>query len=237
MTDKEIKKMIKNAYVLPTTESETRFVKRNEKRSLQIVDVLKVEFEFMGLQSILAGFALCLLCLLVVKMENLETMCFFSSMIPFGAMIPMILLSKSERCGMDEMEAACRFSLRFVRLVRMCIIGVFTLALFIGIGIILRTRFAITGIDYLACVITPYLVSDFGAMLVTRRWHSKDNIYGIFAACITSSLIPFVVKHFMQSGFLSDVAIVVITVTLLIAIIRESIKYVKESENISWNLC
>lgn len=74
-------------------------------------------------------------------------------------------------------------------------------------------------------------------MLVTRRWHRKENIYGIFAVCITSSLIPFVVKHFRQSGFLSDVAIVVITVTLLIAIIRECIKYVKESENISWNLC
>ena len=138
---------------------------------------------------------------------------------------------------MDEMEASCRFSLRFVRLVRMCIIGVFALVLFLCVGTIMKTLYAFTVIDYIAYVITPYLASDFGAMLVTRRWHSKENIYGIFAACITSSLIPFVVKHFRQSGFLSDVAIVVITVTLLIAIIRESIKYVKESENISWNLC
>ncbi len=237
MTDKEIKKMIKNAYVLEATESETRFVKTHTKRSLQIVDVLKLELRYMGLQSILAGFALCLICLFMVKIENLETMWAFSSMIPFGVMIPMILLSRSERCGMDEMEATCRFSLRFVRLVRMCIIGVFTLVLFMGVGIIMRTRLAITFIDYIVCVITPYLVSDFGAMLVARRWHNKENIYGIFVVCIVSSLIPFVIKLFRQSGFLSDVAIVVITAILLIAVVRESIKYVKESENLSWNLC
>lgn len=237
MTDKELKKLLKGAYALQTTESEKRFVRRYEKRSLQTIDVLRLEFRYMGLQSILAGAILCLLCMLMVKMEDTDMMWMLSSLIPLCAVIPMILLSKSERCGMDEMEASCRFSLRFVRLVRMCIIGAFALVLFLCVGTIMKTLYAFTVIDYIAYVITPYLASAFGAMLVTRRWHGKENIYGILAVCILSGLVPFVVKTFMQSGLLSDVAIVMIAAILLTAVIRESIKYVKESEYISWNLC
>lgn len=237
MTDKELKEELKNAYSLQTSAREINFVRRYEKRSLRILEVLKLEFRYMGLQSVLAGVLLCLLCALVVKVENTDMMWTFSSLIPFGALIPLFFLSKSEKYGMDEMEASCRFSLSFIRLVRMCIIGVFTLGLLLGVGIIVKTLCDLTIIDYMACVITPYLTSDLGAMYVTRRWHKKENIYGIFAVCIVSSLVPFVVRLFRQSGLLSDATIVIISAVLLLAVIRESIKYVKESENLSWNLC
>lgn len=237
MTDKDLKKMLKNAYALPATENEKSFIRRNEKRSLRLFDVMKLEFRYMGLSCILAGVVLCLLCLVAVKMNDVDKMWFFSSLIPICAVIPLILLSRSERCGMAEMEVSCRFSLRYIRLVRMCIIGVFALGLLSTIGGIMKALCAVAIIDYIACVITPYLVSDFGAMLVTRRWHGKENIYGILAVCIASSLVPFAVKQFRQSGFLTDTAIVVIAAALLIAVIRESVMYVKESEIISWNLC
>lgn len=237
MRDKELKKKLKNAYSLQVTKSEKNFLRRYEKRTLRLMDVLQLEFRYMGLQSIPAGVLFCLVCALVVKMENMDMIWTFSSMIPFCAVIPMILLSKSERNGMDEVEASCRFSLNFIRLVRMCIIGAFTLGLFLSAGIILKILCDFSIIDYIAGIITPYLVSDLGAMYVTRRWHKKDNIYGIFAMCVASSLVPLAVKLFRQTGVLSDSAIVVISAALLIAVIRESIKYVKESENISWNLC
>lgn len=233
MTDKELKNMIKNAYALPTTESEKRFVRSYEKRYLQIKDVLKSEFKYMGFKSILSGVILCLIFITVMKMDNSDKMWVISAMIPFCAVIPMVLISRSERYGMDEIEASCRFSLRFLRFVRMFIIGIFTIGLLLSIGIIMKVLSAFTIIEYIACVLTPYLISDLGAMIVTRRWHGNENVYGIFAVCIASSLVPFIVKMLR----LHDTAIVAIAAVIFIAVIRECVKYVKESENISWNLC
>jgi len=236
MTEKEIKEMLKEAYALPSTESGKRFIRRYEKRSLQIFDVIKLEFRYMGAKSILLLLALCMLFMLLVKTNNTDTIWLLSSLLPFFAVIPVTLLSKSERYGMDELEASCRFSLTFIRLVRMCIIGVATLGIFLITGIAMRVLYAFSITDYIVCIITPYLVSDFGAILVTRRWHDKQNIYGILAVCIVSSLVPFVEKIIRQSGILPDAAIVAISGVLLIAVLRESILYIKESENVSWNL-
>ena len=47
MTDKEIMKMLKNAYALPETEKEKHFVRKYEKRSLQISDIIRTEFPYM----------------------------------------------------------------------------------------------------------------------------------------------------------------------------------------------
>lgn len=237
MTDRELKRMIKNAYDLPITENEKSFIRRYEKRSLQIFDVIKLELEYMRLTSILMGAVWGVFIYLAYRMKDTDTMWVCSSLIPFCAVIPIILLSKSERYKMDEIEASCRFSLRFIKLVRMCIIGVFALGLLLGAGIIMKVLYSFTIIDYTVCVITPYLVSDYGAMLVTRRWHGKGNIFGVLAVCIVSSLVPSTVKMFRQTGILPDAVIVAIAGILLVAIIRESLMYIKESENVSWNLC
>lgn len=237
MTDREVKESLKNAYALPTTEGEKRFIRRYEKRSLQIFDVIKLEYRYMGAKSILSVLALCMISMLVLKTKEKDTIWVISSLIPLFAVIPMIFLSKSEKYGMDELEASCRFSVRFIRLVRMCIVGVFSLGLLLSAGIIMKVLCLFTITEYIAYVTTPYLVSVFFAMLVTRHWHGKENIYGILAVCILSSLVPFVVRMIRQSGILSDASIGVLAGVLLIAIIRESLMYIKESENVSWNLC
>ena len=59
MTDKELKHMLKNAYELPESGGSQRFIKEHEKRSRQLSDVIKNEFYYMGIKSILAGFILC----------------------------------------------------------------------------------------------------------------------------------------------------------------------------------
>ena len=237
MTDREIKEMLKNAYTLSESQNEKRFVRKYEKRSLQILEIIKLEIRYMGVQSIMSGMVFTVLMWMIAKTENMDLIWAVSSMIPVCAMVPMILLSRSERNGMFELEASTRFSLRFVRLVRMFIVGIITMGLFIALGIVLKAIAILSGEDYLIMVVIPYLVSDLGAMSVTRKWHRKDNVIGIFALCIFCSFLPHAIRGIRIAGQLPDVFIGIVIIMLVALVIRECILYVKESENLSWNLC
>lgn len=237
MTDREIKMMLKNAYRSPETEKEKVFIRRYEKRSLHLMSIIKLEFRYMGIQSFGAGLALCVLLFLLARNQDQDIAWTLSSLIPIGALIPMILLSRSERFGMGELEAVSRFSLRYIRTLRMFIMGIFSLMILIAVSIILKVSLATQSVDCLAFAVVPYLVSTYGAMLVTRKWHSRDNIFGVLAVCLFSGLLPFIAKAARLSGQRSDPALILLVAVLLAAIIREGRLYIKESEDLAWNLC
>lgn len=237
MTDKEVKKILKTAYVSPETEKEKRFVRKNEKRALQLSCIIKVEFRYMGVRSLLAGVILTALLLAAAKAEDMDMVWTFASFIPMCALIPMALLSRSERYGMDELEATSRFSLRFVRIVRMFILGLFSLTLLLAAGIVLRVTGIVSAMEQIALVVFPYLVSAYGSMLVTRKWQGKENIFGVLAVCTFSGLLPFVIRPVILSRQLPNGTFLPVIALLLGVIVRECALYVKESENLSWNLC
>lgn len=237
MRDREIKKLLKEAYVLPETEKEKLFIRKYEKRFLQLSGIIKIELQYMGVKSILAGIILTVLLLTAAKTEDTELVWIFTSFIPMCALVPMALISRSERCGMSEMEAASRFSLRFIRIVRMFVLGLFSTALLLAVGVILRVTSIATVTEQMIFVVFPYLISTYGAMLVTRKWHGKENIFGILVACAFSGLLPFVMRTARLSGQLTGGLFFPVIVLLLGAIVRECMLYVKESEDLSWNLC
>lgn len=237
MTDREIKRMLKNAYAISESLEGKRFIRKNEKRSLQLFEILKIEFRYMGVQSIISGMIFTVLMWMIAKTENMDLIWAVSSMIPICAMVPMILLSRSERNGMFELEASSLFSLRYIRLVRMFIIGIISMGIFAAMGIVLNTMLALTRTDYLIMVVIPYLISDLGAMVITRKWHRKDNIVGIFVVCVFSSFLPFIIREIRINSQLSDAFIRIGIAMLVVLVIRECILYVKESESLSWNLC
>ena len=236
MTDRELEKMLAAAYQLPETAKEKQFIRRYEKRTLQIPDILRTEFWYMGRKSILSGVILCMIFGAVIKAGDPEMIWVVSALIPAAAVIPVISLSRSERCGMAELEAASRFSLRFLRLVRMFIVGVFALALLLVLGAILRAFSLFTKIDYMLAVAIPYLAGVYGALLIARKRHGKENVPWIFGICILGGALPSVMKEIRSAGLFSEAAPAAATAVLFVAVVRECILYVKESENVSWNL-
>ena len=111
MTDKELKQLLKNAYILSESDKSQRFIKEHEKRSRQLADVIKNEFHYMGIKSILAGLVICGLFMAVAVKGDENMMWIMSSMLPICSLIPLIHILRSGRYGMCELEAASRFSL------------------------------------------------------------------------------------------------------------------------------
>ena len=237
MTDREIKERLKCAYTLPASEKENAFIRRYEKRSLQLSAIIKTEFQYMGLKSMPAGIILIALLILATRAEDEEIVWILASFIPVCALIPMVIMSRSERFGMDELEAASRFSLRFIRMVRMFILGIFSISLLLAVGIVLQVTATASVMEQIMLVVFPYLISVYGAMFVTRKWHGKENIFGVLAVCVFSGMLPYVIRPVMVSGLLTSEFYFLTIVLLLVLFIRECMIYVKESENLSWNLC
>ena len=236
MNDKELRMLLKDSYVLPETEKRKLFIRKYEKRSPQLFSIIKMEFRYMGLKSILTGAVLIALMLIATRTADTDIVWSISSFVPACALIPMILLSRSERYGMEELEAVSRFSLRFIRIVRLFILGIFSMVLLLSLGIILWVTKIASVMDNMVLIVLPYLVSTYGAMLITRKWHGKENIFGVLAVCSFCGLLPNVIKTFQQSTQSSNFIFLMLLAILLGAVIRECILYVKESENLSWNL-
>ena len=237
MTDKEIQKLIKSAYFLPESKEEIEFIKRHEKRSLRIFEIVKHEFSFMGVQSIFSAIILCLVFYVLSKSESIDLVWGASAFLPVCSVIPILFLEKSNRYGMNELEAASRFSLRFIKLVRAFIVGIFSLILIGGVCLILSHSGSVRGIEFVMLIAFPYMLSNCLAMHVARKWHRKDNIIGLILVCLLCSVVPFGVRAIINMGQIATISCWIVFIATAVVLVREFSMYIRESENLSWNLC
>ena len=237
MTDRNLKAALKKAYIIEESSSEKAFLKKYENRDLQIFEIVKLEFKYMGIKSLLAGLLLLAILITVVKNGDSKFIWTVSSALPVCSLVPFILISKSERYGMSELEAASRFSLRFLRVVRMLILGTISIMLVTFISLTLHMIMNIN-MEMVLCVsCIPYMLNVLGCIMITRRWHSKDSIYACVGITFISCVIPFAVEYVMKPEMINPVFLILAVVAILIVTVRESILYVHEGENLSWNWC
>ncbi len=112
-----------------------------------------------------------------------------------GALVPFLVLVsvtesfRSMSCGMEELEMAARFSLSGILLARMGILGLGNLAWMLGVAALVEGRLP----GNVLFLMAPYLMTDFGCLMVVRRLKGRDGLYacgGVAAAvcCIELTL-------------------------------------------------
>lgn len=237
MTNRDLKEMLKTAYNLQETNSEKNFIKKHEKRSLNTLSIINIEFRYMGIKNILAGICLCVFLFLCAKKRDLSFMWAISSFIPFATLIPLIAMGRSERFKMNELEATSRFSLRYIRMVRIAILGIFSSITLLISSIIFKSIFSVSFTDIFLNIAIPYFLSIWGGLVITRKWHSNENILAIAGVSLLNSIFPIIVREVEKVFNISTYFVLILTVFVVIATVKECFIYVKESENLSWSLC
>ena len=237
MTDRELKRLLKNAYTVTATEKEDAFVKTYERRSRQFLHVLVLELKYMGIKSLFAGVFLCTILFALVRQGDVRVQWTISSILPLFALILSALVGRSERCGMEELEAASRFSLRFIRMTRMLILGTISFLLILVCTCILKKFLGISPMITVCFVGFPYLFNVWGSLLITRKWHAKENIYGCVGITFLSCLMPVIAEYIKLWSYINSIIAFLAMLILLVGTVRESILYIKEGEDLSWNLC
>ena len=236
MTDKELKHMLKNAYELPESGGSQRFIKEHEKRSRQLSDVIKNEFYYMGIKSILAGFILCGLFMAVALNGEENMMWITSSMLPVCSLIPLIPILRSGKYGMCELEAASRFSLKFIQLIRMFILGIFSSVVILGGSVLLRKIWICGMLDIVIYMLLPYFVSIWGSLFIARKWHGKESAIGVPFICIATGFLPTTIRELRNVHITPDYMYVILTVIIMVASVKECIEFINERSDLSWNL-
>lgn len=235
MNDKEIKRALKNAYKITPTDSEYDFLRKYGKRSTRLWDILLTEFRYMGVQSLISAALLIAVFFLITRFDNLETTWFVSGALPILALILTSGLGRSERYGMQELEGASRFSLRFVKSVRMFILGITTLLLIVAISVLLSGKTGCNLFVLIGVVGTPYMISVFANLLITRRWHARENIIGCFAVTLLSCVLPVLMKKAISLNVIEPFVITIVFAAVTALAVRESVLYTREREDFAWN--
>lgn len=236
MTDKELKRMLKNAYILPESDNSQRFIKEHKKRSRQLLDVIKNEFHYMGIKSILAGLILCGLFEAIAVKGDENIMWIMSSMLPICSLIPMIQILRSGKCGMCELEAASRFSMKFIRLIRMFILGIFSSVVILGGSVFLRKIWICGMLDIVIYMLFPYFVSIWGSLFIARKWHGKESELGVPLMCIATGFLPTIIRELRNVHITPDYMYVILMIIIMVATVKECIKFINERSDLSWNL-
>ena len=236
MTDKELKQLMKNAYILSESDKSQRFIKEHEKRSRQLADVIKNEFHYMGIKSILAGLVICGLFMAVAVKGDENMMWIMSSMLPICSLIPLIHILRSGRYGMCELEAASRFSLKFIRLIRMFILGIFSSVVILGGSIFLRKIWICGMLDIVIYMLFPYFVSIWGSLFIARKWRGKESEVGVPLICIATGFLPTIIRELRNVHITPDYMYMILSVMIMVAAVRECIEFMNERSDLSWNL-
>lgn len=236
MNNRQLKNALKNAYQVEQTESQKAFIEKHEKRNLQIIEILKIEFRYMGMKSMLAGILLCLVLYYISKSGTDYLMWGLSSVLPICVLLPVTLIGKSERYGMCELEASSRFSFRFLRMIRMLILGAFSLIFILIASVALDNTISTNILETFCFIGCPYFLNVSGCIFITRKWHSKENIFGCAGLTLFSCLLPFIAD---KTDFLRKVDsryLLIALIALILLTVKESILYICESEELTWNL-
>lgn len=237
MTNRELKKLLKTSYRFSPSNSERSFIREHEQSSMQLLTIIKTEFRFMGWKSAFSGLVLLLVMIGISKGDVNDVTWFISGMLPLAGLLLLAMIGSSERYKMDELEASCRFSLHFVRMVRMLIIGVLSLGI-IMIGTLIAEK-SIEGsfMSILCCISIPYLINVFSCLLITRKLHRSDDILFCAGATGISCMVPLMIKMMNLNGLMGHRGLALITVIIFALTVRESVIYIKEGEKLTWNLC
>lgn len=239
MKNSELKCLIKNAYDVKPSRKKNVFIGKYRKRELNYGKMLLIQFRYMGPQMTVAiGLALAILIVSVAD-RNKDFANIFAAFMPAAALIALTGLGKSEKYKMSEIEAASRFSLRMVEILRLTVIGI------AGAVIVLAASWAIkllTGSELprsFALAGTPYLITTFLCMLIIRKWHSEKNIYGCIAAAAVVCLLVLGGMTMLEScpeEICRWIILILFEISFVLTVC-EANKYVIESEEIQWNLC
>ena len=197
-----------------------------------------MQFQYMGPQLIVVcGYALAMLLGAAVNIDAAWAR-LFAAFMPAVALIALTGLGKSARCRMEEIEITSRFSLRMIKILRLVIIGIAGVAVMLVLSFVLRIAIGADLLSSFALAGIPYLLTTFFCMLLIRKWHSAKNIYGCiaiaFVVCLTVfcgiRMLALYPAEFCR-WFLSLILLLSIILTVI-----EVCKYLKESEELQWNL-
>lgn len=239
MDNRDVKKVISKAYDIRPSKFKIEFLNQFENRNLNYAQLVINQFKYMRKINLLFALSItaCMFICFFVYIQS--KLWIFSAFIPFLSLLSVILLIQSKRHKMDELEMSCRFSLKLITIVRICISGTISLlALIIGV-LILKVTYGFNISSSVFGLVIPYLVSAWGCLLIIRKCNSRNNLVICACFCLFVSLVSYVLLGSQPwlLGQLFQIIVYASFVLISFLLIREIFIFVRNNGGKLWNCC
>lgn len=239
MTNREMKKMIREAYHVEPLDR--KFAAKYQKREMNMFDLLWQQAEHIGKLNAIIAVIIIAAFIMYIQVEEVEdpyTLARVSAMIPVIGVVALAGVNRSEKYGMDELEMSTRFSLRTVKLARLVVVGIVDVVVLGIAAAAIDIQGQIGPAQAVMLVMLPYLATAWGCLAITRKIHSRRDIYACWgwAACIAFICGVSDEEVAWSSVITGGTGTLVIFAGLIVLIGIEISRMIK-GENIEWNLC
>ncbi len=239
MKDKQFKTILAEAYSIEPSESGKNFIRKYKRRELKISQLMLMQFKYMRFQYVLILIALIGMVSALFFIDKPYAVRGISSLTPFLVIILLTGLGKSERNGMDELEMTTRFSMRMIRSVRLTLAGT---AGVISVAVVALTIIFTSGVPVPGAVLMsafPYMITACACMFLIRRWHAGENIFGCLAIAAGVSVLSVTecAGYIVKALHFNELTCFILLLLTVFMMGRQAYLYVKESEELQWNLC
>lgn len=238
--NKQMKRSIQKAFEAPQPDQQekARFLKTLPQPQISMWKFILTQATYLRKWTLLFSVLLLFPALIGAYYIEKNTLWIVSSFIPFLGLLAVTENARSITHGMSEFEMSTRFSLKSVVLARMGVLGgldilvLFCLAPLCCIG----NHFSLfqTGIYLLV----PYLLTVTIGLWITRRFHSREAIYGCMSVAVLISGadigLHLIADFVYQSSYITWWF--VLSVLLIGRMIYETYCTIKQTEELAWNL-
>lgn len=235
--NKKLKKELQAIYDAPTPVRKTAFLKKYHRRELNRKDFILCQAGY--IRWWVWGISVLLFCIILYLSADQQTQNIWAgaSLTPLLALLAIVETGKSRHHRMEELELACRISLRSVVLARISILGAFHFLLFGAMIPALAIRGSVGVVQTGMYLLTPYLLTAAIGMELSRHFRGNDGLLACSAVAGIVCTLGLADRR-CGLGLYRTEFIHIWGITLLLAVIVclfEFSKMLKETEELQWS--
>ena len=236
--DRKMKEALKEAFEAPAPMRKRDFLRSVPQQRVSIFSFMLSQAGYIRKRVVLLSLFLLALSLTCACFLELDVLWVISAFMPFVALSAVTENSRSAAYGMDELEMSARFSLRYIVLARMGILGVLHLVLLCFLMPLAYSHSVFTVLQVGVYMLTPYLMTDVASLWLIRNVRGKEGLYSCAGVAVCVSVLYSVLREqlvnilYMAHFGWSVTALVV----LIILCGREMKKMLQQTEELRWNL-
>ena len=238
--NKQIKRSIQKAFEAPqpNQQEKSRFLKTLPQPQISMWKFILTQASYLRKWTLFFSVLLLFPALIGAYYIEKNTLWIVSAFVPFLGLLAITENARSVLYGMNEFEMSTRFSLRSVILARMGVLGGLDILVLCCLAPLCCIGNHFSLLQAGIYLLVPYLLTVNIGLWITRRFHSREAIYGCMSVAVLISGANMGLH--LMAGFIYQSSYiiwwVVLSVFLVGRMIYETYCTIKQTEELAWNL-
>lgn len=167
------KEELQRLFEAPKPVNKRAFLRKLQLQPMRIQHVLWIQFSYISKWEWVLSAALFAVITFLSFCGSEKVFVTILSMMPVIAVTSVSESTRSQACGMDELEMTTRFSLKSIVLARMGILGTENLLVTLFAALMLEGKV----FQIMMYLIVPYLITVYGCLKIVLRISGKEGVY------------------------------------------------------------